>query len=194
MAGEATPAEPVPVIPATPPVTPLDRALGLYGPVPETAQPAVATVDGNEPARDFYDPDNPAGDLLQRADAATGAFPRDRLGNVDWVATLAAGLIEPRADRQGRTRSRPLETAILLRDTREMPWVRFPHRQHTEWLDCSNCHPAIFVPKVGANDINMGKILQGQYCGQCHGRVAFSVYECERCHNVMHKDAPARWW
>ncbi|HEY5718836.1 MAG TPA: c(7)-type cytochrome triheme domain-containing protein, partial [Gammaproteobacteria bacterium] len=183
MAGEATPAEPVPVIPATPPVTPLDRALGLYGPVPETAQPAVATVDGNEPARDFYDPDNPAGDLLQRADAATGAFPRDRLGNVDWVATLAAGLIEPRADRQGRTRSRPLETAILLRDTREMPWVRFPHRQHTEWLDCSNCHPAPFAAQAGANPLSMQAILAGEQCGVCHDRVAFSTFACERCHN-----------
>jgi hypothetical protein len=36
-----------------------------------------------------------------------------------------------------------------------MPDVVYPHKQHTEWLDCSNCHPAIFVPQKGANQISM---------------------------------------
>ena len=54
-----------------------------------------------------------------------------------------------------------------------MPDVVYPHKQHTEWLDCSNCHPAIFKPQKGANQISMAGILLGQQCGVCHGKVAF---------------------
>ena len=54
-----------------------------------------------------------------------------------------------------------------------MPDVVYPHKQHTEWLDCSNCHPAIFVPQKGANQISMAAILLGEKCGVCHGKVAF---------------------
>jgi c(7)-type cytochrome triheme protein len=64
-----------------------------------------------------------------------------------------------------------------------MPDVVYPHKQHTEWLDCSNCHPAIFIPKKGANDISMAAILLGQKCGVCHGKVAFPVAECRKCHS-----------
>jgi len=31
-----------------------------------------------------------------------------------------------------------------------MDHVRFPHKAHTQWLTCSNCHPQIFIPKLGA--------------------------------------------
>ena len=32
----------------------------------------------------------------------------------------------------------------------------------------------------------MGDIFQGQYCGECHGKVAFPVLTgCERCHRRM---------
>ena len=71
-----------------------------------------------------------------------------------------------------------------MEKTGEMPLVLFPHRPHTEWLDCSNCHDKIFVEKVGANQINMFTILSGQHCGQCHGAVAFPLTECNRCHSV----------
>jgi c(7)-type cytochrome triheme protein len=65
-----------------------------------------------------------------------------------------------------------------------LPLVLFPHRPHTEWLDCNNCHDKIFVKKVDANPVNMFAILSGQYCGQCHGAVAFPLTECNRCHSV----------
>jgi c(7)-type cytochrome triheme protein len=64
-----------------------------------------------------------------------------------------------------------------------MPDVVYPHKQHTEWLDCSNCHPAIFIPQKGANQISMASILLGQKCGVCHGKVAFPVSECRLCHS-----------
>ena len=64
-----------------------------------------------------------------------------------------------------------------------MPDVVYPHKEHTEWLDCSNCHPAIFIPQKGANQISMASILLGQKCGVCHGKVAFPVSECRKCHS-----------
>jgi c(7)-type cytochrome triheme protein len=63
-----------------------------------------------------------------------------------------------------------------------MPNVVFPHFPHTYWLDCGNCHPDIFVMKKGANPISMVKIVNGEFCGRCHGRVAFPISNCSRCH------------
>jgi len=68
--------------------------------------------------------------------------------------------------------------------------VVYPHKQHTELLDCSNCHPAIFIPQKGANQISMAAILLGEKCGVCHGKVAFPVSECRLCHSKK-KDVTA---
>ena len=76
---------------------------------------------------------------------------------------------------------------IIMEKTGEMPLVLFPHRPHTEWLDCNNCHDKIFIKKVDANPINMLAILSGNYCGQCHGAVAFPLTECNRCHSVIRR-------
>ncbi len=78
--------------------------------------------------------------------------------------------------------------------TLDMPWVRFPHAEHTEWLDCSNCHPHPFAEKAGATEITMDSIMRGHHCGMCHDRVAFSIFACERCHSVTHPGSPAAWW
>ena len=82
-------------------------------------------------------------------------------------------------------------TEVLLRNTGEMPMVRFPHRQHPAWLDCTNCHPpaTLFEQKAGATRINLLLILSGEKCGLCHGAVAFPLTECKRCHSVD-RDSP----
>ena len=85
---------------------------------------------------------------------------------------------------QAETKIRVLDLDVLMTDTAAMPIVRFPHRPHTEWLDCANCHDHIFLPKAGANPVNMFAILQGNFCGQCHGAVSFPLTQCRRCHNV----------
>ena len=72
-----------------------------------------------------------------------------------------------------------------------MPDVVYPHKQHTEWLDCSN-YPAIFKPQKGANQISMAGILLGQQCGVCHGKVAFPVSECRLCHSKPKSPATPR--
>jgi c(7)-type cytochrome triheme protein len=76
-----------------------------------------------------------------------------------------------------------LDLNIVREVKGSMPDVVYPHKQHTQWLDCSNCHPAIFIPQKGANQISMASILLGEKCGVCHGKVAFPVSECRRCHS-----------
>ncbi|MCR4298279.1 MAG: hypothetical protein NUV75_05940 [Gallionella sp.] len=107
------------------------------------------------------------------------------LGNgVNWVAALNDGKITPRWDRLDPTaEAMVMDMSIVRVPKSTMPDVVFPHKQHTQWLDCSNCHPDIFVPQQGANQISMAAIILGQKCGVCHGKVAFPVSECRRCHS-----------
>ena len=121
-------------------------------------------------------------------------FPADAQGKVDWVSTLAQGLIEPRASLSAKGTMKRRFNDIVMKQTRDMPWVKFPHAQHTEWLDCSNCHPKPFSERKGSNQISMETIMRGQHCGACHDRVAFSIFACERCHSVPHAGSPAKWW
>ena len=135
----------------------------------------------------IHDPYNSAvGGILQQPVEAMVNFPRDKAGIIDWVKTLESGMIAPRSDVTGDAEPlKPLDLDIIFKDTAAMPYVKFPHRPHTMWLDCSNCHPDIFVQKKGANDIQMADVLNGKFCGLCHGKVAFPpTKNCMRCHSV----------
>lgn len=154
------------------------------------AQPRVVGRQSSSEA--FYDPSSPAYERLQRADEALGDLPRDRDGKVDWMPALRQGLIQPRQRLDGSEREPPLELDIILRNTRQMPNVRFPHKAHAEWLDCSNCHPDPFEPKAGSTQIKMEDIFRGKFCGKCHDRVAFITHRnCYRCHSVNPDGTPA---
>lgn len=158
--------------------------LALACPAPAWAQEAAP----------IHDPANPDRNHLQSLQEAARLLPRDARGSVDWMAALRSGAIAPRADLAGGERTQPLELDVILKNTKDMPYVRFPHRAHTEWLACGNCHDQLFVPKAGANRISMDAIFRGQYCGACHGRVAFVTHlNCERCHTVAH-DGLQPWW
>ena len=112
-------------------------------------------------------------------------LPRNKAGNrVDWVAAIASKKIAPRWV-LANVNAEPMvmDMDIVRVPKGSMPNVVFPHKQHTEWLACANCHPAIFVPQKGANQISMSLILSGQKCGVCHGKVAFPPSECSKCHS-----------
>lgn len=136
-----------------------------------------------------HDPANPAIKLLQEPKDALSKLPPDAVGNrVNWVKALEQGIIAPRTNVLPDTNIKVLDQDVIMRRTGEMPMVLFPHRQHTEWLDCSNCHDQLFKSKAGATtSMNMYQILQGEYCGVCHGAVAFPLTECRRCHSVVRK-------
>lgn len=136
-----------------------------------------------------HDPAGPAIRILQEPAEALANFPVDAVGNqVRWVKALELGIITPRSNVLPDTKVQRLDLDVVMPRTGEMPMVRFPHRQHTEWLDCSNCHEKLFFSKAGATKaVNMFQILQGEYCGLCHGAVAFPLTECKRCHSVERK-------
>lgn len=133
----------------------------------------------------IHDPANPALDYLQDPADALSRLPRDTAGNkVDWIRALADGYIRPRSTLTATGPVDTLETSILMNRTGSIPRVRFPHEAHTELLACANCHEHLFASKAGATPITMAKILEGEYCGVCHGAVAFPLTECNRCHSV----------
>ncbi len=133
----------------------------------------------------IHDPTNDAVKLLQEPYEAMAEFPRDSQGIIDWVQTLRQGLIDPRMSLNGEDEMYPVDFDIIFKNTGSMPHVRFPHLQHTEWLTCANCHPLIFIPQKGGNPVSMSAIIQGEYCGVCHGKVAFPpTMNCGRCHSV----------
>lgn len=139
----------------------------------------------------IHDPQSPAMSVLQEPREALAPLPPDAVGNqVRWVKALDEGLINPRTNINPETKINVLDADVLLKRTGEMPIVRFPHRQHTAWLDCSNCHDSLFERKAGATKINMFLILQGEKCGVCHGAVSFPLTECNRCHSVERQLGP----
>lgn len=139
------------------------------------------------------DPTNPAIKSLQDPAEALADFPRDSKGILDWVKVLDQGLIDPRKGLHGEEQMFPVDFDIIFKNTGSMPNVRFPHRQHTEWLTCANCHPLIFLPQKGGNPVNMAAIIEGRYCGVCHGKVAFPpTMNCGRCHSVPRQSAGFR--
>lgn len=62
----------------------------------------------------------------------------------------------------------------------------FPHWFHRVRFRCKVCHADLdFKFKAGGNDINMVKIIDGQFCGACHnGEIAWSVENCNLCHSA----------
>lgn len=146
----------------------------------------AATVRWLVIAKDgVHDPASPAIGVLQEPREALASLPPDTAGNqVRWMQALDQGHIQPRTNIQPETLVKLRLTEVLLKNTGEMPMVRFPHRQHTAWLDCSNCHDQLFAQVAGASGINMMLILQGEKCGLCHGAVAFPLTECQRCHSI----------
>ncbi|MBF0429418.1 MAG: hypothetical protein HQL94_10885 [Magnetococcales bacterium] len=143
----------------------------------------------------IHDPASPAIQLLQSPTQSLSAIPEGKWGEVDWMMALREGIIKPFASLNGKSKMEPLDLDIILTNTKSMPHVRFPHNSHTMWLACSNCHPDVFVQKKGGNPtMNMDAIFKGRFCGTCHGRVAFSVYICQRCHSITHENSPPKWW
>ncbi len=71
----------------------------------------------------------------------------------------------------------------------EMRPVVFPHWFHRIRYRCKVCHADLgFKFQAGGNEINMLKIIDGEYCGACHnGEIAWSVENCDLCHSAKPK-------
>src|SRR6185369_14050441 len=82
----------------------------------------------------FYDPENPDYQKLQKANESLVGFPLDKKGYVDWMGAIRSGFITPRADLKGSNKMEVLELDVILKNTKDMPYVKFPHKSHTLWL------------------------------------------------------------
>ncbi|HEY0824951.1 MAG TPA: c(7)-type cytochrome triheme domain-containing protein [Ramlibacter sp.] len=174
--------------------------VGLFGAALAQEQPGDLFGSLPEPPTEprplepVIDPASPAAAALQQPAEAFAPLPADGRGKPDWVRALREGLIQPRSGVAGNPPMQSLELDILMKNTAQMPYVRFSHGVHTQWLACANCHDALFAPRAGANPTNMTRILQGESCGTCHGTVAFTaMFTCERCHDVA-QPGQKPWW
>ncbi len=63
--------------------------------------------------------------------------------------------------------------------------VSFSHEVHIGMFGCDDCHPDLFAAQRGVNNATMEDMEGGASCGACHdGSGAFSIEECETCHQM----------
>lgn len=130
------------------------------------------------------DPEGPMINVYQHPSEALAKFPRDSAGIIDWAKAMDMGLLIGRVNVTGTATKETKDLDIIMKNTGDSDYVKFPHRQHTLQMDCSNCHPSIFAEKAGSTKISMDDIYSGNKCGMCHGTVAFPPKKnCERCHS-----------
>lgn len=142
----------------------------------------------------IHDPANKSLEKLQTPSEAFASLPKSKGGNgVNWVKALDDGKIKPRHDiKDAEVKAFAMDMNIVREVKGSMPNVVFPHKQHTELLDCSSCHPDIFIPQKGANQLSMSASLMGQQCGVCHGKVAYPMSRCSFCHSGKKQVAGAK--
>ena len=116
-------------------------------------------------------------------------LPRTPFGNrIDWVAAVENRSIAPaRFLKVSPPPGIPYDKTLLLEAERiQVPPAIFPHKAHTAWLECNNCHPEIFnTKKKTTKHFEMKMNLAGEFCGVCHMTVAFPMNDCKRCHRPM---------
>ncbi len=118
----------------------------------------------------------------------TDGLPLAEHGNhVDWNAAIEGNLIKPARYLKIEPEKFPFNQTLTLKAAWDyVPSAVFPHEAHNRWLDCNNCHPDIFDVKHVTEDQNrMGSYFRGEFCGVCHGKVAFPLKDCRRCHLGM---------
>lgn len=116
-------------------------------------------------------------------------LPKDDDDNIDWMAALKDKMINPQPGVDPKTPNvepdeddEPIE---LHTSGKPAKFVMFSHTPHVMWLNCNNCHPAIFKKDAGSTKITMDDIDAGKYCGVCHDKVAIAQPSgCKGCHKV----------
>jgi c(7)-type cytochrome triheme protein len=161
----------------------------------EPAPPPKQVV--HAPRRAPYQPPPPPPktaplELKPRTDwpAELAKLPQLDTAATDWVRALDEKLIDPKPGLDDKAEEEPVLDLNVELIPKDMPDFKatYPHKIHTQLLACASCHTGIFQMQAGADPITMEKILAGEYCGRCHGKVAFDpATACPRCHLGMPK-------
>jgi len=136
------------------------------------------------------DPNRPASEAYRIGmgwhSAALQAAPhKDRFGLVDWVKMVDKQVINPTDTViEGKEAEPQMDMDVLISPKSDfIKDVPFSHNIHTYWVGCSVCHDKLFVMAKGENKMTMKGISEGKWCGTCHGKVAFPLADCTRCHS-----------
>ena len=104
-----------------------------------------------------------------------------------WQAVLASALLAMALWGVGPLAQAEYGDVVInnYSDAAGMRPAVFPHWFHRIRFRCKVCHADIgFKFKAGGNEINMVKIIDGEFCGACHnGEIAWSVENCNMCHS-----------
>lgn len=153
---------------------------------PRESSRAATTVVYSAPRVAAADTVRPEIENTLDADSALALLPRDHAGNIDWMAALHSGVINPREVIPGKADAHNVSAFrfdfdFFIAGPDSTFDAFFPHSSHTELIDCRQCHGRIF--RYRNTPMTMPQILEGKYCGECHGKVAFpAATGCERCH------------
>ncbi len=118
-------------------------------------------------------------------------MPKARFGNkINWDRALRKKRIKPVKSIWDKNYSAiPFKKTLVLKSEWGMAdtaFAVFPHKKHTRWLDCADCHPDIFnIEKKGTKFFRMEYILDRKFCGACHLNVAFPIQDCKPCHPAL---------
>lgn len=116
---------------------------------------------------------------------AEGLPRKGAAGDLDWEEAESTGRIRPADHVEGVSIPRKplkMDKDVTLQSSGWMTDVLFSHKKHAVWNGCEVCHPDIYPSQKGAARRNMLQISSGESCGACHGKVAFALSDCERCH------------
>jgi len=115
------------------------------------------------------------------------ALPMTATGNgVDWDEGVRRKIIRPLSYLKKKSQDMNFDKELILEaEMTIIPPAVFPHKSHSAWLDCDNCHPDLFNIQKKGTHFSMAEILKGSYCGACHLSVAFPMDECRKCHPGM---------
>ncbi len=137
------------------------------------------------------------GDSWQPRAFRSAGLPKDKYGLIDWIKLTEDGLALPQGslDPEDPLYESPvhyvfdedgeedIEDIVIPVKSESISAVLYPHTTHTWWLKCKSCHPARFDRGAGDTEMTMKDMGKGLYCGECHGKVAFPLEDCNRCHN-----------
>ena len=121
-----------------------------------------------------------------------GKLPLDKFKFIDWLELKRLNVFTPIVSLNKDYKDETRDNRILFKSKSDyVNNVLFDHKVHSDWIQCSSCHPANFKAELGGNDIKMMDMHKGRYCGYCHGKVSFTFADCKRCHKDSNKQPPS---
>jgi c(7)-type cytochrome triheme protein len=172
-------------------ITAADNAKGLYCGVCHNGKTVFAACTADKSDVKRCERCHSEGKAVQRTvDFATftAKLPKDKFGNgVNWEKAAEDGTIKLSDFIEGVSLKKSVQTAqkdfTIKPKSAGMAEIIFSHKKHSAWNGCEVCHPEIFPrTEAGAARFTMFQIADGESCGVCHGKVAFALAYCNKCH------------